>query len=246
MPDPVGHAGGMLGPSLDARFDGRPAELIDGWWWREVTGPGTVIPDGAVDVMWSARRSPWIAGPDTGPRPVELPAGVGVVGLRLRPGVAAALLRAGTDAATDRNVPLAEVVPRADAERLDEVLAGAGSRPAAAAALAEFVATRVGADWAPDPVVVEAISAIRCGRPLADLGIGDRQLRRRFTGTVGYGTAFYRRVVRLDRFSRRLDDNSDRSLAELAAECGYFDEAHLWRDCVALTARTPGEMRTRR
>jgi AraC-like DNA-binding protein len=232
----------VLGPSLDARPDGHAATLVEGAWWREVTGAGIVVPDGSVDLMWSPGRDPWVAGPDTGPRPVELPTGSRVVGVRLRPGIAAALLGSGVDEATDRNVPIADVAPRREAEQLDEQLTRSATPAATARALAGFVSARVGADWSPDPLVAGAISAIRAGRSL-DLGVGDRQLRRRFTRAVGYGTAFFRRVIRLDRFSMLLEQRPGSSIAQLAAECGYFDEAHLWRDCIALTARTPGEMR---
>jgi hypothetical protein len=234
---------GMLGPSLDARHDGHAAALVEGAWWREVTGAGIVVPDGSVDLMWSPGRDPWVAGPDTRPRPVELPAGSRVVGVRLRPGVAAALLGSGVDEATDRNVPIADVSPRREVEPLEEQLARSDNPAATAWALAGFVSERVGADWLPDPLVAGAIYAIRAGHPL-DLGVGDRQLRRRFTRAVGYGTAFFRRVIRLDQFSILLEQRPGSSIARLAAECGYFDEAHLWRDCIELTARTPGEMRS--
>lgn len=232
----------MLGPSLDARYHRHAATLVEGAWWRAVTGAGIVVPDGSVDLMWSPGRDPWVAGPDTGPRPVELPAGSRVVGVRLRPGVAVALLGSGVDETTDRNVPIAEVSPRRAVEPLEERLTRSASPAATARALAGFVCERVGTDWLPDPLVADAISAIRTGHPL-DLGVGDRQLRRRFTRAVGYGTAFFRRVTRLDRFSILLEQRPGSSIARLAAECGYFDEAHLWRDCIALTARTPGEMR---
>jgi hypothetical protein len=50
-------------------------------------------------------------------------------------------------------------------------------------------------------------------------------------------------VIRLDQFSILLEQRPGSSIARLAAQRGFFDEAHLWRDCIALTPRTPGERR---
>lgn len=50
----------MLGPTLDGTIGGRAAELVDGWWSRTITGHGTIVPDGAVDLMWATGQAPWI------------------------------------------------------------------------------------------------------------------------------------------------------------------------------------------
>ena len=104
-------------------------------------------------------------------------------------------------------------------------------------------------DRGPDPLVLAATR--RLGFPgsrvewLADaLGISDRQLRRRFRRFVGYGPKTLDRVLRF----RRLVSQSpairsgDGDLARLAAELGYADQAHMTRDCVALSGLTPGRL----
>jgi hypothetical protein len=48
-----------------------------------------VVPDGCLDLIWLADRELVIAGPDTGPRFVTLPARTRSSGIRLRPGPAA-------------------------------------------------------------------------------------------------------------------------------------------------------------
>jgi hypothetical protein len=237
------HAGRMLGPALDAGFGGRSAALAEGAWWRTVRGAGVVVPDGAVDVMWSPGAGAWLAGPDTAPHTVELDVGNHVVGVRLRPGAASAVLGDDVDRATDRRVPLADVWPAALARHLHDALDRSTSPAGAAQLLAAAVCTRVGDDWVPDPMVVAAVTAIRAGAPPDPAGLSDRQLRRRFTRQMGYGTAFFRRVVRLDRFTRQLAARPGWSIARLAAECGYADESHLWRDCVALSGSTPASFR---
>lgn len=236
----------MLGPTLDARFAGRESELIEGWWSRTVGGPAQVVPDGAVDVLWTQDRGAWLAGPDTAPRTALLPAGSRVVGLRLGAGVATALLGSGVDDVADMTVPLDDVLPAATTWRLGATLADAPTPDRVAATLAATIRSHVGPDWEADPLVLHAVGRIRAGLRIDDLGLGERQLRRRFTTAIGYGPALYRRIARLDRFSDHVDRRPDRSLAELAARSGYFDEAHLWRDCVALTGRTPAAWRASR
>lgn len=216
---------------------------MEGWWWRTVTGSGLVVPDGAIDVMWTPDRPAWVAGPDTRPYPIELRVGTIVVGLRLRPGAAPAVLGQGADAAVDTSVPVSAVWSAALVRRLDDGLGAAISPAEMAEALALAVETRVEPHWQPDPLVASAVGRLRRSEPLDDLGLSPRQLRRRFTTAMGYGPAFYRRIVRLDRFSALADRWPDRSTAELAAEAGYFDEAHLGRDARALTGAPPARLR---
>jgi AraC-like DNA-binding protein len=71
------------------------------------------------------------------------------------------------------------------------------------------------------------------------LRVSERQLRRRFTLSVGYGPATYLRVARLQRAVKRASRATD--VTSLAADAGYTDQAHLSRECRALTGRSPRE-----
>ena len=233
----------MIAPALRGRFAGPAGDQLHGWWSVPVTGGGTVVPDGAIDVMWAPGHRPWLAGPDTRPHPVSMAAGSVVVGVRLRPGLAPAVLGAPATEAADTLVPLADVWPSAVVSRLDDQLGSASGSADAARALARAVVAVAGPDRQPDPVVVAAVARLERGEDLGGLGLGPRQLRRRFGAAMGYGPAFYGRIARLDRFSRLAACPSGLPLAQLAATAGYYDEAHLWRDCVALTGRTPASHR---
>lgn len=234
----------MIAPALRGRFAGPAGEQLHGWWSVPVTASGTVVPDGAIDVMWAPGTPPWLAGPDTRPHPVSSVAGSFVVGVRLRPGLAPALLGAPATAAADTLVPLADIWPAALVRRLDEDLAAAEGPAGAARALAGAVVAVAGADRRSDPLVTAAVDRLERGEGVGDLGLGPRQLRRRFRAAMGYGPAFYGRIARLDRFSRLVAvADPGRPLAQLAVAAGYYDEAHLWRDSVALTGRTPARHR---
>lgn len=233
----------MLGPTLDGTIGDQASEYVDGWWSRKITGPGTVAPDGAIDVLWSACRAPWIAGPDTAPRTVGLAAGTQIVSVRLKPCVAPAVLNDSVEQAADRSVPLEQVWPGHVVRELDDSLQVAPTAFAAARLLAHAVASQIDPNWRPDPVVLDSLAVIRSGGGAPDSRLSERQFRRRFRRSLGYGHAFYRRVVRLDAFAELAAEYPRRSIAELAAQVGYFDESHLARDAVALTGMTPAVMR---
>lgn len=230
----------MLGPPLTP-LAGPASTLVEGWWTSTVRGPRDVIPDGAIDVMWTAGRVPWLAGADTVPHTVTLPVGTTVVGVRVRAGVAAVLLGSPATEATDRRVPFDALLARPQVDALVDATGTAVDAAAVARALATAVRRAVPLEWCPDPVVDAAIAAVRAGRRPVTSEVGPRQLRRRFTHAVGYGPAFYHRVCRLDRFTRALATGG--SLARTAAEVGYYDQAHLTRDCVELLGCTPTLLR---
>jgi AraC-like DNA-binding protein len=81
-----------------------------------------------------------------------------------------------------------------------------------------------------------------------DVGLSVRQLRRRCHAAVGYGPKTLQRVLRFQRFVRLIDAPAGPpDLAAAAAQSGYADQAHLSRECVALSGLTPvGLARLRR
>ena len=205
-----------------------------------------VLPDGCVDLVWRPGAPVEIAGPDTGPVDVALAPGAVVVGLRLRTGAAAAVLGLPADTLRDARVPL-EAVWGPAADRLAADLDA--SAPAAAAdVLVAALRGRRDAGAATDPLVRAALGrAARAGARVdglaAGLGVGERQLRRRFVAAVGYGPRTYQRVARLGRLLAAVDAGAAADgLARVALDVGYADQAHMTRECVRLTGRTPAAL----
>ncbi len=66
-----------------------------------------------------------------------------------------------------------------------------------------------------------------------------RQLHRRFVAAVGYGPKTFQRVLRLQRVLALVARSRRESLAALAAEAGYADQAHMSRELRALTGQSP-------
>jgi AraC-like DNA-binding protein len=204
--------------------------------WRRV-GEGEevlVLPDGCVDVLVTAGRA-HVAGPDTRPQPVPVAAGTVVAGLRLRPGAAAAALGVPADELRDLRVPLDALWGAAGREAGER----AGEDPAA---LLAALARRL-REAAPDPRVLAAARrlarapATRIPSLAEALGLGERQLRRRFTAGVGYGPKTFARIARFGAAVELLRGGT--APAEAAYAAGYADQPHLTREVAALAGRTP-------
>jgi AraC-like DNA-binding protein len=193
-----------------------------------------IVPDACVDLIWASGRLT-VAGPDTGPRVVTLESGSRLVGVRLRPGTAAAILGLPASELSDVSPDAAEVLGRdVAAALLDELAEGADPH----ALLLRAVQQR-GAEL--DPLVRAAVVALgrpraRVGPVAAELGVSARQLRRRVTDAVGYGPKMLQRVLRF----RRLQALPPAPLVELAIDAGYADQAHMTAEVTQLAGISPG------
>jgi AraC-like DNA-binding protein len=198
-------------------------------WERELP-PGDpadstlILPDGCVDLLWRDGEL-LVAGLDRTARWSPVRSGATIVGVRLRPGVAGAVFGLPASELLDARIPLDELLG-ARVSELSERLNGAQGREAEYLLLEGIVASAV-ADASPDPLVLAATR--RLGFPgsrvdeLADaLGISERQLRRRFHQSVGYGPKTLDRVLRFRRLVSQAQAVSagEVDLARLAADLG--------------------------
>jgi AraC-like DNA-binding protein len=219
-----------------------PPDCLRGWiacfWMRR--GEGTtvrILPDACSDIVWRAGRGAVLAGPDTGPSFSVTQPGELIVGARFLPGAAPAL-GLPLDELRDARVALADLGldPRG-------TLAG-DADPAAAPALVAAAAARLCAAGSRDRSVQAAAIRLldprqRVDRLAGDLGLSERQLRRRCRATVGYGPKTLQRVLRLRRFIRA----GEAELARAALDAGFSDQSHLTRECRRLTGLPPSALR---
>jgi AraC-like DNA-binding protein len=194
-----------------------------------------VVPDACVDVIWLAERELVIAGADTGPRSVDLPARIRSTGIRLRAGAAGAVLGLPASELRDRQVEASLVWAR-QGVRLEEAVAAA--EPARRLTLLSEAVARRGAEA--DALVSAAALALavpgaRVADVAAKLGVSERQLHRRALAAVGYGPKMLARVARLRRLVRLPND----SLAARALAAGYASQAHMSDEVRRLTGTTP-------
>lgn len=208
-------------------------------------GPGRVLPDGCMDlvVMGGALL---VAGPDTGPVPVARTPGETVVGIRFHPGAGPAVLGPAASELRDTRVPLDAVWGREGRELQERVTEA--PPPAGLAVLQAQLLARLGAAADPDPLVAAAVRLLERRPALPDrvgglgtaLGLGERQLRRRFLAAVGYGPKTLARVLRFQRLLELLDQPGSRpSLAAAAFDAGYADQADMTTECTRLAGLPP-------
>jgi AraC-like DNA-binding protein len=73
--------------------------------------------------------------------------------------------------------------------------------------------------------------------------LSQRRLIEVFTNEVGLTPKLFSRVLRFQRAIELARDDENLDWAELAADCGYFDQSHLIRDFVAFAGVSPADFR---
>jgi AraC-like DNA-binding protein len=205
-------------------------------------GKGLVLPDACSDLVWEQGVGAYLAGPDTGPVHTTFKAGTAFVGVRFGPSAGGHVLGLPLSEVRDQRAGLADLLPAA-AKRLPAIL-----EPAEAAARMLDAAGVLVADGTPDPAMIRAVTLLRdpsarTENVAEEVGLSVRQLRRRCHAAAGYGPKTLQRVLRFQRFVRHLDASSGAcDLASAAAEAGYADQAHLTRECAALSGLTPAAL----
>ena len=91
-----------------------------------------------------------------------------------------------------------------------------------------------------------AVALVRDGASLPEagrlVGLGERQLRRRFERAVGYGPATLVRIQRFQHFLALAERQPGASLSRLAVAAGFADQAHLTRECRRLSGLSPAAL----
>ena len=215
------------------------ARYVHCYWTLETRGgtPQTIFPDGRPEIVvhlgdpaiQDGRRQPSaiLVGQMRGPVGITPGAQTQSFGIRLNPAGAFALFGFNQSEITDRIVELEPKVARA--------LRGAGPGQVVEAELLKRCK-------APEPRIEAAISRIanRAGRVTVDalarhVELTPRHLERLFQAQVGIDPKTLARIVRFQRVVTAPAQN----WAALAADAGYFDQAHLIRDFRRFTGLTP-------
>jgi AraC-like DNA-binding protein len=225
------------------------------WVHRLGDGDGTfeqpVLPDACMDVV-VAGDDLVVSGPATRTTTVSLRPGAVGVGIRFRPGAAPAVVGVSAAELRDLGVSVGDLWGRSGAALADQVLDvdaadWAGRLRVIADGLVERLQRRD--DGGPDPVGVGIAPLLdeQPGRPVAalaeDVGLSERQLRRRVEDAVGYSPRVLARILRFQRFlAAARAAGPGRHLARLAADAGYADQAHLTRESKELAGLPPAAL----
>jgi AraC-like DNA-binding protein len=219
------------------------------------------LPHGGVDLVFGSGSDPQIVGPRSRAHVSTIKPGTTVIGLRLRPGAPSSLLGLPMSELVDVVAPAADLLG-SGVQRAAERIATEASTSGALGVLQSYVAERAATTTRHDPAVLAAVRLMQRGRRAhvsglaGQLGVSDRQMRRRFLHEVGVSPKTLHRVLRFQTFlalaQRNVADGHHPSgfgAAALAEEVGYADQAHLTRECARLTGLAPsslfGEMASR-
>lgn len=214
-------------------------------WAERSSRADPVLPDGAVELLWSGRGL-FVRGADTRAHQVGVFPDRTFVGVRFRPGAAAAVVGLYGGELADARVGVSVLWGRGEMERLEGQLAECTSPARAAAFLEGVVAARVQAE--PDRAVEAVVAALEAGQTVrvaalaCRISLSERQLLRRCRAALGYGPKTLDRILRFQRFRALARRRRDLGLAELAAAAGYADQPHLTRECVRLAGEAPAAL----
>jgi len=203
-----------------------------------------LLPDGCLDLVWDGQHIRAVR-----PAARQIRRAVGgtavVVGIRIRPGWAGAVLGVPVRELADV-ADLADVWGAAAVMRLEAGLAAAATTAAARVVLGDLTVSQLARSAGPDPRVLAAVSVLGQRSATVDdaahrVSLSLRQLRRCFDDHVGLPPKTLQTILRFNRFRAWLTAPGQvlAPLARAAAECGYYDHAHLCRDCARLAGVAP-------
>ena len=243
-----------LAPSVKAIWVARGTK-------QEFDAPEPIVPDGCVELVFnlgdpfinaetgSLQPRDLLAGQMTRPV-IALPTGtVDLMGVRFRTGRAGAALRVPMWELQDRLVAASGVITG-----MARVADDLGNTPAPARldylcrTLSDLLdgadgdsLDRVDAALA---MIEESRGTIAIETVARRIGITRRHLERQFREYVGLGPKHVARITRIHFALALLQRDAASSGAEIAAICGYSDQAHLIRECQELAGRTPQRLKT--
>ncbi|WP_327001729.1 helix-turn-helix domain-containing protein [Dactylosporangium sp. NBC_01737] len=207
--------------------------------------PHRSVPNGSTELTCRVGAAPVVLGPCTDPVTRVLAPGTTVVGLRLRPGAAPAVLGLPASEVAGRELDADAVWGRAATQMLGELVAAA---PSAQQALAVLQAHVLGRRTDADPLVAHAVRHLMPGRAggvaelTSVLRVSARNLRRRCLAAVGMPPKTLHRLLRFQGVLAAAQHAiaqgrapAEGGVARLAADAGYADQSHLERECRRLT-----------
>lgn len=164
--------------------------------------------------------------------------------LPFKPGWSVPLLGVAANVLTDQIVPLEDIWGLAGGDLRHELLA-ASSLPDVLDRVARAFAVRTHQTFEPSSARLARLAVrlleggeVRVEGVAERLGVTARHLRRAFTESIGIGPKEFARTVRLQRAVRTAATSND--WVRIAADAGYYDQAHLIADFRELVGLTPG------
>lgn len=232
--------------------------ILYSFWILEHDGkdaaPQRIVPDGHCELIlnWEQpfevlqdgewRRQPrcFLAGQIDGPLLLRPSSAARMLGIGFHPHGAARVFAPPMHELSGQFAPVEDLSP-ALARDLRRALEMPDPVPAVEAALGAAADGIRRSDTAIEEAVrrvTAAKGATDLARLARDLGLSTRQFERRFHAAVGLPPKLFCRIERFNNVFRALGHGAG-SWVDTALDCGYYDQAHLIRDCKSLAGTTP-------
>jgi len=242
------------------------SRYVDRMWWQTHAGlPSSrqrIYPDGAmalaihlnkptatffIDQQPISVRVPLLAGPYSRSFHIDPSQSTAVVGVLFRPGAARMFFPISPHELHNADIALCDIAAP-EADRLLNELCAAQDAPALFAALERDLLRRLKGAPPIHPAVLYSVDQIareggvRSVRQMErDTGLSPTRFIHLFREHVGLTPKLFCRVRRFHNALGRIEKGLPVQWAQIAADCGYFDQAHLIRDFRIFAGITPAE-----
>ena len=242
---------------------GALCRVVECFWTLEgeaqggASGPERILPDGCIELILNfgaefeqhcddgPRLQPrnFLVGQMTGPIVISPTGRVELMGIRFHPGGTLPFMRVPLHEITDQVVEVGSLSSKLERD-LMRVTASASSLPekirAVETLLTDYLINNKHDSWLITLAgrIVESRGLVSVDQLANDAGVSSRQLERRFLREVGVGPKLLGRIIRFQQVFRAVE-HCNAAWAEIAIECGYYDQAHLIRDFNQFAEQTP-------
>lgn len=202
-----------------------------------------------VDGKAHSIRVPLLAGPYSRSFEIDPTESTEVIGVLFRPGAARMFFPVAAQELHNRDIALSELCP-AEADRLLNDVCSAASEDEQFLMVEQYLRRKLKGAAPVPPVVRYAVSqlsgegALRGVRRIQrETGLSHSRFIQVFREHVGLTPKLFGRVRRFRRLIDHIEKGMPVNWAALAADCGYFDQAHLIHEFRAFAGITPLEYR---
>ncbi|CAN7741289.1 helix-turn-helix domain-containing protein [Duganella sp. LjRoot269] len=212
-----------------------------------------VLPDNCIDILWQdGGQAGFAVGMMTSAIQVASSGPVRTVAVRFKPGAAGVFLALPLHVLTDQRADIDQLWGRSEADRLaDGLWTGELSDHQRIKLIEKQLLQRLaerGADGGAgaDALVRRALSALDAsggGLRIEDLaarmGVSRQHMAAQFRERVGLSPKLYARICRFRRATSALKAAAAPDWAQLALDCGYFDQSHLIHEFQEFSGSAP-------
>jgi AraC-like DNA-binding protein len=210
-----------------------------------------LLPMGTTEVVFDLREDcnqSWqavISGPHSQYFEIETSAQFSVIGIHFKPGGAFPFFKMPADELHNQNLPL-ETLWGSRATTVRDRLMETKTPDARLRVLEECLLAKLTKPLVHNPAVTFALKELHTVpivRTISDLtdeiGLSARRFIRLFSGEVGLTPKLYCRIRRFQQVLSTIHKKSEIDWADVAINCGYFDQAHFIHDFKAFSGINP-------